>query len=189
MANYRVSDQKGDFQDSNVYYDEKNRLVYYDWLTKQAYYMGKKEVEKYFRFQIFTPLAVLTPLLMVYMFHFNWILSIVVGVLIFVGGKALFTVNVVYNLVPVKDFTKPKHSNFIHRLANEPTAAKSIAGGIICLVIAVIAYINTLYTEYTTVMLWGNYLMALGALITSGCYFFSLYIRHKNKKNNKEDQK
>ncbi len=183
MATFRPNDRPTDMSGSDIYYDDKNRMICYEWVTKKAYYLGRNDYPAFSRYHLATPLAVLLPLVMLYVFKLPVWLCAVLALVILVAGKALLILNFLDNLTPVKDFVKPKKDNYIKRVAKQPSASTIIAGLVFTFLISILSFINVYTsTDYTPTILYLNYVVAVLAVLLFVVYVIAFFLRLKYRK-------
>lgn len=133
----------------NVYHiHDKNQTIYYDMFTKTGYIITNQYVSRFSTWQMRLPLSIMAAAVLI-LFNVNIILSIVIGVGVFVVSTILFHTSFLKNLPIQANFVKPKSLGFFR-----DTASRYPRGvlNILCIMffaMATVMIVNQLINKYT----------------------------------------
>lgn len=154
----------------NVFYDAKDRPIYFDRFSKNGYLI--KDVEKTYNFYSMRFAIGIIGAIISYAFNLSIAVCIGIGVVLYVFMEFQFR-RFLRNLTIYKDFKPEKKIGRI--VAEMGMETNKIAlKGFLFLVLAVLLVLNCLEEQYTGVAMIINYILAAAALLYALFDFFVL---------------
>ena len=154
----------------NVFYDAKDRPIYFDRFSKNGYLI--KDVEKTYNFYSMRFAIGIIGAIISYAFNLSIAVCIGIGVVLYVFMEFQFR-RFLRNLTVYKDFKPEKKIGRIEAEMGMETN-KITLKGFLFLVLAVLLVLNCLEEQYTGVAMIINYILAAAALLYALFDFFVL---------------
>ena len=139
----------------HIYQDEKDRNIYYDWITKNAYVISDKNVGKYYFYQNRLVFAIIAFVLAVN-FVLDTTASFILAVAIVVVMEILFRTRFLPSLTQIAKFkpTKTKRSSMIDQIAESNDKKKVMLKIFLYAAFGILLIINA-YIEHLSQTLLG----------------------------------
>lgn len=160
----------------NVFYDAKDRPIYFDRFSKNGYLI--KDVEKTYNFYSMRFAIGIIGAIISYAFNLSIAMCIGIGVVLYVFMEFQFR-RFLRNLTVYKDFKPEKKIGRIEAEMGMETN-KIALKGFLFLVLAVLLVLNCLEEQYTGVAMIINYILAAAALLYALFDFFVLAKKMKS---------
>lgn len=180
MANKRPGKIQ-DLNGANIYHDPKHGTVYYDPFTKRAFNLTSSDLQKCLIYTAILPVAVLIALALVTFMNVDLILSIAIGIGVYVLSEILFRVCYFYKLPEIDNY-KPikKEDSYIVSFAKKYSPQRLIVLAILMVLIAVCTFIYGKVDNAAGYALYGGYALSICCLGVSIFSLIALTIRKKN---------
>lgn len=102
-----------------IYQDPKRGTVFYDILTNRGFSLVSKDVKTYMLYLACLPMAILLAYIFGFLFKTNTAVTIIIGIVIFVGLELAFRFFFFYKLPEVENWKRPKKDNIVVDLAKK----------------------------------------------------------------------
>ena len=121
-----------------IYQDSKRGTIYYDIVTRKGYILTTSDVNTYTVYSTMLPLCLIASVLFCVVFHFNYIVAILIFVPLYLLTAFFFRVSFFYNL-PVAENWKPfKKDNLFVYMAKTYSAQRLIVLTILLLALTIL---------------------------------------------------
>lgn len=180
MANKRPGKIQ-DLNGANIYHDPKHGTVYYDPFTKRAFNLTSSDLQKCLIYTAILPVAVLIALALVTFMNVDLILSIAIGIGVYILSEILFRVCYFYKLPEIDNY-KPikKDETFLVNFAKKYSPQRLIVLAILMVLIAICTVIYGRVDNASGYQLFGGYILS-GCCIAVAIFSLSaLLIKKKN---------
>lgn len=147
----------------NVFYDAKDRPIYFDRFSKNGYLI--KDVEKTYNFYSMRFAIGIIGAIISYAFSLPMTFCIGIGIILYLFMEFQFR-RFLKNLTTFKNFSPQKK---VSRLDAETSleSNKILLKGFLFLVLAVLIVLNCIQEQYTGIIMIINYVLAAGAVLMS----------------------
>lgn len=165
----------------NVYHlHENNQTIYYDNLTKKAYIITNQYVNSFSTWQTRLPISVIVAAVLI-LFRANPLMSIVWGIVVYIGSSILFHMTFLKKLPIKKNFTKPKSKGFFRDIAGRyPIGILRIITFMFA-ALAVVMIVNQIVNKFEDAARTITYVFATISIV---CACLMGYITYLKKKEN-----
>jgi len=153
-----------------IYHDHR-KVVYKDFLMKDGYIITNRDAEKYTRYSLRLPLAIMAACL-VMLFKSSFVLAIAAFVAVEVVMYSMFRFKFLPTLPVIENYEHPKKDNPIESQAKKVTKKRCLV--FICLSLILIGLCIFQMTAYTGQMFAFNCVVAVAALALA--IFYSLVL-------------
>jgi len=164
-----------------IYTDSKGRKVYWDSFRKAAFILSKADGKIYYAYQFRWVVALFVGILPTYYNVLPWYVSLIIAVLVVIGGEIYFRVFFLPKHSINERFIKPISENVLTKNARDVKTPRMIINIILGLALAIVSYLNVKENNFTGLTLYANYLM-LGVAGGIGIFFIvALIVKKINK--------
>ena len=102
-----------------IYQDPKRGTVFYDILTNRGFSLVSKDAKTYMFYLACLPMAILLAYILNFIFKTNTLVTIILGVVIYIGLELAFRFFFFYKLPEVENWKRPKKDNIVTELAKK----------------------------------------------------------------------
>ena len=160
-------------------YQTKNQTIYWCFIDKNAYILTDRTASQFARWQIIYFMPVLCAVVLI-LFQFNFFISLLIGVLVFIALFLLFYKSFVEKLPLSSKFVKPVDESYFIRKAKSKTyyelKAMMITPILIILLIVIFGFLVKIdiYVKYIL------YCIGIILLVIEILILYTYYIKKKN---------
>ena len=170
-----------DLNDSNIY-KMKNNVIYYDAITKKAYYIFNKDASNYSLYSKRYMFSILI-FIIVYLGFKKLLLGLILALLVFIVANCLFYLKFIPTLTECPNFNKPKKDNIIVRCAKNRSRIRNIFMCIGFILLSIMLIINAKINNYSGIYLLGNYVFSAICMLSALLDLIILIYQFKNNLN------
>jgi len=164
-----------------VYHTHKYKNVYYDIFTKNAYLIGRNDVQRFRLFSMRGVASLLVGFACFYYLKINPIVSILLALAVYLIFYLLFRFTYLNTLYEIKDFERPESQNYIDSIASEYSFLRIAVMILLAVVFVFLCIINIRNEGYTGTNRVLNILLAVVAAVFAVIYTLALF----KKKNSR----
>lgn len=161
----------------NIYRNKKNRMIYYDKLSKFAYYVDQDDI-RFIQLYKYRIQFVLLFMLITYVLTTTVWISLLVGFIIFLGFEGWFRKIYLKKLPHYKEFKAPTRTTMIQALVNEKVQVIRIKmfsfASISALSLAV-----ALLSEYSPAYFYGMVAISIFCFVQMIIHAYAYYLKKK----------
>lgn len=145
----------------NVYHTDRYKNVYYDVLTKKAYVIFNSEVSKFNLYNTKVIAALLIGFACNYYLKMDAILSIIIGVAVYVICYIIFRLKMLPQLSEIEGFVKPEGTSYVDGIVERSGVVKISVMCLLLIVFITLTLINIKIQKFEGANLYLNYALAL----------------------------
>lgn len=171
----------------NIYKDKQNRVIYYDWVTKQGYLIEKKNESAALFYKNRIAVILMAAILFGATF-LTVIQAVIAGAVMLALAELTFRLSFLKKLEPVQDVDFEKRVSGLQYIVNEKSKGRVLMLAVLYLLLAVLVILNAVDQGYGT-----GLLVFSGCIAAIGVYFSLLHFvglakisRNENRKTGKK---
>lgn len=163
----------------NIYSDDKDRTIYYDPFTKEAFLITKADEKKFWIYSSRFVMGFIAGYIAFHISH-SLLISLFVGVATYLVMLFFFRKMFLVDLTVIDNFIKERNDPLHVRLADNFETPKIIVIVLLSFALSIGSIVNVLNQNYSTPVNILNYLLAFGAFVFGLFYIYVLI--YKNRK-------
>lgn len=168
-----------DLRGINVYQDSKKGTVIYDWLTGNGYQITTSETNTYIISQSYLPIALLLGYGFYYFLNNNLILSVIIGVIAYIGMQLIYRFTFLYKLPVIKKYQRPGGKNLIKNLSIQYSSSQLKVLSVLCICIVITGIISIFTQDLQSSGIILMIIMCLVATIMTIVFLTCIFIKNK----------
>lgn len=161
----------------NMYNDDRGRTIYYDRISKKGYLLGKKDESKYLFYSSRPITGFIVGYLAFYLTN-NWAVSIFTGIVTYLVLLFFFRFMFLKDLTEIKNFSPSKKQPLLERMSDRFDTNRIIVMIILAVLLSIGSAVNAYVSKYEGLILYLNYLLAIGAFAFA-CFYVAVLIYKK----------
>lgn len=170
----------------NIYKDKKNRDVYYDWLTKEAYMITKYEIKKlnFYQKRFIIPVIIfsLVYTIDVFKLKFGIMGAGAAALLSFICMEYLFRFRFLKSMIVVPNFVPDKKEGYVYQLANSAPLSNLIVKGLLYITLGVLLVVFGYQEGFQTIEWFACIIITIVVVFAGIIHLYASFIKYKEKK-------